>query len=91
LKHLNEFPGKAGLRNPVSRYTYPMSTFAIETDKLTKRVGDVTAVAAVSLHVGEFDGFLGLKRKIEQPISPICSYNFKKKDQADYGKNINCG
>ena len=39
-----------------------MTTFAIETHQLTKRFGDVTAVAAVDLRVGvgEIYGFLGL-------------------------------
>ena len=39
-----------------------MSNFAIETDQLTKRVGDVLAVDSVSLRVrqGEIYGFLGL-------------------------------
>ena len=39
-----------------------MSTFAIETNGLTKRFGDVTAVNAVDLRVGagEIYGFLGL-------------------------------
>jgi ABC-2 type transport system ATP-binding protein len=39
-----------------------MSTFAIETNGLTKRFGDVTAVDAVDLRVGagEIYGFLGL-------------------------------
>lgn len=40
----------------------PMSNFAIETDRLTKRFGDVLAVDSVSLRVkrGEIYGFLGL-------------------------------
>jgi len=39
-----------------------MSDFAIETNQLTKRFGDVLAVDSVSLHVqrGEIYGFLGL-------------------------------
>jgi len=39
-----------------------MTIFAIETHQLTKRFGDVTAVAAVDLRVGvgEIYGFLGL-------------------------------
>ncbi len=39
-----------------------MTTFAIETHQLTKRFGDMTAVAAVDLRVGvsEIYGFLGL-------------------------------
>jgi ABC-2 type transport system ATP-binding protein len=39
-----------------------MSTFAIETNQLTKRFGDVTAVNSVDLRVGagEIYGFLGL-------------------------------
>ncbi|MEW5939035.1 MAG: ATP-binding cassette domain-containing protein, partial [Chloroflexota bacterium] len=43
-------------------YTCGMSAFAIETDQLSKRFGDVTAVASVDLRVGvgEIYGFLGL-------------------------------
>src|SRR3989304_4667321 len=39
-----------------------MSSFAIETDQLTKRFGDVLAVDSVNLRVkqGEIYGFLGL-------------------------------
>ncbi len=43
-------------------YTWCMSTFAIETNGLTKRFGDVLAVDRVDLRVGvgEIYGFLGL-------------------------------
>ena len=45
-----------------SRYTSAMSDFAIETNQLTKRFGDVLAVDSVNLRVkhGEIYGFLGL-------------------------------
>ena len=44
------------------RYTYPMPDFAIETNQLSKRFGDVVAVDSVNLSVkrGEIYGFLGL-------------------------------
>lgn len=46
----------------LTRYTSVMSRFAIETDRLTKRFGEVLAVDSVSLRVkpGEIYGFLGL-------------------------------